>query len=1089
MKYHQEKYGHTTWHWTNVPESILLESGYINDFNRLRLKRKESYERDGVYYNPIQEYGLDGFAEEKCADDQVIYHGIQAKLWDPKSLLTANDLGTFQAVIWGGLRMKSSDSKGYLYHTCRLQADLLGYILNTRGIIQQELLPFDDSHVKSITLPSPTEEISHVQESTYTLRGYQEEAIKALNEEWSGVGLLNLPCGTGKTVIFSNHLREKKYKNVIIVSPLRVHAEQTLKRVKAFLPEYDQLLLDSDGSTDVDVLNDVMEKRSVISTTFKSFVQVVRQLFVETTKSDDDEEEDEEDDEDDEDKEEEDDEEEDDEEVVEDDHSESSSKESVYESLIDLSDTLVIIDEAHNIVSMSDEKQEMIKIIQSFPKTLLVTATPPSAMEEMIGCTTIYQYPFRRAIDEGHICDYQVYLPMITTDEATGESSVYIEKPVELASLDGDMVQKSLYLLSGMLQTGSRRCIAYLSETKECNLFMKVLNETNQKYHYLDLSVSSITNLTSGSKRKKILEEFQKDDGRGEIKILCSIRILDEGVDIPECDSIFIGNVTESSNEIKMVQRICRANRLVDDRPNKVARCFLWADDYRKIIGSLSLLKENDIEFHKKIKAINGDYEKSGDVTRIDIVGKHNASLMEFIKIKCISYEEIWEMKRQFLFKFVDDNGMMPSQKSKDTDEKRLGQWYNNQLKHIKSAEHDFYKKFSENEIVKNAMDKTIRERGIDKWDENKKALMKFVVDRERMPSQNSKDAYADEKRLGQWYNDQLNKITTAEHELYKRLSENEIVKEAMDKTIRERGIDKWDENKKALLTFVVDRERMPSTIGKDTDEKRLAHWYSGQLKKIKSAEHDFYKKFSENEIVKNAMDKTIRERGIDKWGESNKALLKFVDDNGKMPSKNSKDADEKRLAQWYNQQITKITSTKHDFYKKLSENEIVKNAMDKTIRERGIDKWDESKKALLKFVDDHERMPSDTHKDVDEKRLANWYSGQLKKIKSAEHDFYKKLSENEIVKNAMDKTIQERGIDKWNENKKALMTFVVDRERMPSTISKDPGEKRLARWYGEHLRKITSTEHDYYKKLSVNEIVKKAMDNTLLNRSKRSKK
>ena len=919
MKYHQEKYGHTTWHWMNVPESVLLESGYIHDFNRLRLKRKEAYERDGVFYNPIREYGLDGFAVEKRSDDQVIYHGIQAKLWNPKSVLIGSDLGTFFIAMWGRLCMKSSDSKGYIYHTCRLQVDVRDDILNTRGIIQQELLPFDESYLKSISVPSTTEVLPSISESAYTLRGYQEEAITMLGMGWTGIGLLNLPCGTGKTVIFSNHLREKKYKNVIIVSPLRVHAEQTLKRVKAFLPEYDQLLLDSDGSTDLDDLNEMMEKRSVISTTFKSFVQVIRQIFMESTESygDDADEVDEGDEE------------------VDDAYSESSSKESSYESLIDLSDTLVIIDEAHNVASMSDEKQEMIKLIQSFPKVLLVTATPPSCMEEMIGCTTIYQYPFRRAIDEGHICDYQVYLPIITMNEATGESSVYIEKPVELSDLDGNMVQKSLYLLSGMLQTGSKRCIAYLSQKKECDLFVKVLMETNTKYHYLDLSVSSITNLTSGSKRKKILEEFQKDDGRGEIKILCSIHILDEGVDIPTCDSVFIGNVTESSNEIKMVQRICRANRLVEGHPNKVARCFLWADDHQKIVGSLGILKENDIEFHKKIKVMNGDYEKSGDTEMTDLVDKHNASLTEFIKVKCMSYAEIWEMKRELLFIFLLKYGRMPSKYSKDIDEKRLGKWYSSQITKIISAEHDFYKKLSVNEIVKKRMDKTIEDRK-DRakalsWEESKKALLKFVVDHGRMPSSKKED----EKILAQWYRGQGKKITSVDHDLYKKLSENEIVKKAMDTMIEERGIDKWEESKKRYLKFVDDHGRMPSLYSNDHYEKRLGQWYNSQLKHIKTAKHEYYKKLSEREIVKKAMDKTIEGRDIDKWEESKKAFLTFVDDNGRMPSQTSKDTNEKRLAQWYNTQLNKIISVEHDYYKKLSESEIVKKAMDNTFSKR----------------------------------------------------------------------------------------------------------------------------------------------------------
>ncbi len=984
MKYHQEKYGHTTWHWMNVPESVLLNSGYIHDFNRLRLKRKEAYERDGVFYNPIQEYGLDGFAEEKCGEDRVIYHGIQAKLWNPKSILTATDLGTFFAAMLGRLRMKSSDSKGYIYHTCRLQADVRDDMLNTRGIIQQELLPFDESHAKSMTVLSTSELLPSISESAYTLRGYQEEAITMLGMGWSGVGLLNLPCGTGKTVIFSNHLREKKYKNVIIVSPLRVHAEQTLKRVKAFLPEYDQLLLDSDGSTDIDDLNEMMEKRSVISTTFKSFVQVIRQLFVESTESD----------------------------------SEVDSVESSYEPLIDLSDTLVIIDEAHNVASMSDEKQEMIKIIQSFPKTLLVTATPPSCMEEMIGCTTIYQYPFRCAIEEGHICDYQVYLPMITMDEASGESSVYIEKPIELSDLNGDMVQKSLYLLSGMLQTGSKRCIAYMSQKKECDLFMKVLMETNAKYHYLDLSVSSITKLTSGSKRKKIIEEFEKDDGRGEIKILCSIHILDEGVDIPACDSVFVGNVTESSNEIKMVQRICRANRLVESHPNKVANCFLWADDHQKIVGSLSLLKENDIEFHKKIKVMNANYEKSGDTEMIDLVGKHNASLTKFIRVKCMSLDEIWEMNRQRVFTFCDKyNGKRPSTKSKDASEKKNGQWLAKQILHIKSVEDKLYQKLAENDHVKKLMDETLKGRGKDlTYEESKHLCFAFFEANDgKRPSTRSKDE--SEKKSGTWLAKQILHINSVEDELYKDLAKNDHIKKLIDATLTGRAKGKgkregkrltYKESKSLCFAFCdTNNGKRPSPASEDESEKKNGRWLTVQISKIKSIDDELYKELAENHHVKKLIDETLEGRAKDR-----KSLCFSLcnANNGKRLSPKSKQECERKSGRWLRGQISKIKSVDDELYKNLSENDHVKKLIDETLKKRGIDKWKENKSLCFAFCNTNNgKRPSPSSKDEDEKKIGRWLTDQIVQIKSVNDELYKDLAENDHVKKLIDETLSKR--------------------------------------------------------------------------------
>ena len=91
---------------------------------------------------------------------------------------------------------------------------------------------------------------------------------------------------------------------------------------------------------------------------------------------------------------------------------------------------------------------------------------------------------------------------------------------------------------------------------------------------------------------------YHLDELINSLKIICSIRILNEGIDIPNCDSVFIGNVGTYSSDITMVQRMCRANRLLKRNPNKVAYCFLWTDDLNKIVNSSEfysneLLKKN----------------------------------------------------------------------------------------------------------------------------------------------------------------------------------------------------------------------------------------------------------------------------------------------------------------------------------------------------------------------------------------------------------------------------------------------------------------------------------------------------------------
>ena len=105
-------------------------------------------------------------------------------------------------------------------------------------------------------------------------------------------------------------------------------------------------------------------------------------------------------------------------------------------------DTILIVDEAHNLLNLD----KLVKIVQKFNKVLLVTATPPVQMEEIIPHEIIYKYSFKDAIKDGYICDYVIYLPYVENNK------VIIEQPEELSTLDEDICKKCLFLINGLLR-------------------------------------------------------------------------------------------------------------------------------------------------------------------------------------------------------------------------------------------------------------------------------------------------------------------------------------------------------------------------------------------------------------------------------------------------------------------------------------------------------------------------------------------------------------------------------------------------------------------------------------------------------------
>ena len=241
------------------------------------------------------------------------------------------------------MRIKDHQSKGYLYYNGKLQIDLKEDFQNGNAILPIHFVP-------------TTETTQLILETNFILYNPQVDALNSLLRGWTHTGFVSLPCGVGKTVILGYFLKQYFYKNIIIVSPLRILAKQTLERLKAFLPTHTPLLVDVDGDLDNDHVKEGFSKTTLMSTTFKSFANLFSQL--------------------------------------------------------DMSETFVVMDESHHLRNtMSDvqdennekEQYNIQKTLEASKKVLLLTGTPTTFMKQSY--EEIYYYNLSDAIQDGHVCD------------------------------------------------------------------------------------------------------------------------------------------------------------------------------------------------------------------------------------------------------------------------------------------------------------------------------------------------------------------------------------------------------------------------------------------------------------------------------------------------------------------------------------------------------------------------------------------------------------------------------------------------------------------------------------------------------------
>jgi superfamily II DNA or RNA helicase len=629
--------------------------------------------------------------------------------------------------------------------------------------------------------------------------------------------LLKLITGSGKTLIASHILRNSTFKIIVCVAPLRCSVEQLHERISPFLPDHASILVDTDGCTDISQLKTMLEGAQwAIFTTFASFVDIIPKLLS--------------------------------------------------ASCFLAENTFLLIDEVHNAVN----NVTLCELANAFKHSLYLSATVPEELAENLDFDEVFSYNIRTAIEEGVCVDYEVFVPYIENFEFENE-------PTRVAA---DLRTKAMYLATGILRTGKRRCIVYLSNIQESLAFEREIVSVFDEYHGITIDTFQMNCNTAKTERQAMLHAFGSSSHYDRIRIIANVRILNEAVDIVPCDSVFISKVGDSTNDITTVQRLGRALRKDIHNPCKVAALFLWCDDYNDTLKSLQLLKQEDIEFHSKVRLLNGCYDNTSK-DRASVEEKEK-KFTRFVEVKCLTLDEMWETRRQRWICEYEKKGKTPSEKSKDPDEKRAGQWQANMRQ-----------KYKNNTLPPDLLALIEATDGweweqVDPFEAN---LEKWVCEYEKKgktPSEKSKDP--EEKSAGIWQSHMRQNyrkgILTAER--IAKLELNEGWKWNSHNPF-EHYLEQW-------IVEYEKKRKTPSATSKDPEEKRAGQWQS-QMRfayKAQKLTTERIAKLEENEGWEWEQDDPF-EANLENW-------TREFSKKRKTPSGHSKDAEEKRAGNWQNQ-------------------------------------------------------------------------------------------------------------------------------------------------------------------------------------------
>ena len=266
-----------------------------------------------------------------------------------------------------------------------------------------------------------------------------------------------------------------------------------------------------------------------------------------------------------------------------------------------------IYDESHKTVGSADKyfANTLFDIPIKIKKRLFMTATPKifsGKINEKIICMSdtkiygekIFKYSLKTAIAHKKLVDYEI-ITLISRD--TSITKLIDKKKTtriddQKKEVPAQYMASAILILKNIHEGTCNHMVTYHNKISSSKIFRDLLININRKlYNNQEICIYDLSSKMSMVTRQKIMREFMESK-RG---ILCTSKILNEGVNIPIIDSVCFVDSRDST--IDIIQSIGRALRLYPGKEKaKIFVPVLTTSDnaYDNITKILLALKTTD---------------------------------------------------------------------------------------------------------------------------------------------------------------------------------------------------------------------------------------------------------------------------------------------------------------------------------------------------------------------------------------------------------------------------------------------------------------------------------------------------------------
>lgn len=724
------------------------------------------------------------------------------------------------------------------------------------------------------------------------------------------------------------------------------------------------------------------------------------------------------------------------------------SSDKLIEASKDIIYDFAIFDEAHKTVGQTNKfSLALFNKNIAVKHRLFMTATPKifvggvesddiiSMDDENIYGKQFFTYNTGSAIKNKLLCDYQI-VSIYCTDKMI-EKEIKNKKLVkykdEFIDKEADYLATILIILKKFHDGTCHHMITYHNTVERSKKFAKFLKIINDLLYDQPIHIDHMSGTSSMNKRNRIIRNFMNQ----EKSILCTSRVLNEGVNIPIIDSICFVDKREST--IDIIQCIGRCLRLHDKKQiaHIIVPIFIEninEDNFDKnafgsIIRILKSMKNTDdgIISYFKMKT----YGSSSNARCVCINEYYDEELfseeIDLDKWEESIQDQVWKITDNFdyrynqLYKFVQKHDRLPKKNSLDDYERSLATWCSERRQYNLKGTLQQYQIDKLNKITHWYWEK-------DWFNDNLELLKKYISKNNKLPFKSNENKKY--KSVSQWCINIRQKYKQGKLSQYRI---NELNKIPIWFWKRK---DPFDDNLKLLKDYVNKHNRLSSESNED--DKKLGNWCHNMRHYYK------HNKLTERQISElNKVPYWYWKKEKSNFDDTLKLLKDYVNENHKIPSTDDKIKNYKMLGSWC-----------ANIRQKYKLNKLTQNEIDKLNQITGWfwkkeDNFNEKVQQLKEYVNKYNKLPSSHEKNDQHRVLGKWCQRQRynyrkgnlskKRIHNLESvsGWYWKIKNT----STKPKTFDER----YNELKK----FIDENKKLPNSRSEDQNEKSLGKWIG----------------------------------------